>query len=39
VDEDRLGGVWLGVLVGSFDEFAGLEKATGADQGDEGVER
>jgi hypothetical protein len=29
----------LGVLVGSFDEFAGLEEGTGADQGDEGVER
>nr|WP_219419483.1 hypothetical protein [Pseudonocardia nigra] len=41
MDEDLLGGVWLGVLLGSFDELAGLEHCAGADEGDQmgGVDR
>ena len=41
VDEDRLGGVGLGVFVGSFDELAGLEAGAGPDERDEvrGVDR
>jgi hypothetical protein len=35
VDEDRLSGVGLGVFVGSFDEFAGLEAGAGPDERDE----
>ena len=41
VDEDCLGGVGLGVVVGSFDELAGLEAGAGPDERDEvrGVDR
>ena len=35
VDQDLLGGFRLGVLAGSFDEFAVDEGRSGADQGDE----
>jgi len=35
VDEDLLGGFGLGVLLGSFEELAGLEDGTGADESDE----
>ncbi len=35
VDEDLLGGCWLVVVVGSFDEFAVDELRAGADEGDE----
>ena len=35
VDQDRLGGFGLGLLAGSFDEFAVDEGRSGADQGDE----
>ena len=35
VDEDRLGGFGLGLLAGSFDEFAVDEGRAGADQGDQ----
>jgi hypothetical protein len=35
VDQDRLGGFGLGLLAGSFDEFAVDEGRSVADQGDE----
>uniref|UniRef100_UPI001BDC3051 AAA family ATPase n=1 Tax=Pseudonocardia sp. H11422 TaxID=2835866 RepID=UPI001BDC3051 len=35
VDEDLLGGFCLRVLLGSFDELAGLEGGAGADEGDQ----
>jgi hypothetical protein len=35
VDEDLLGGFWLGLFVGSFDELAGLEHRARADECDE----
>jgi hypothetical protein len=35
VDQDRLGGFGLGLLAGSFNEFAVDEGRSGADQGDE----
>jgi len=35
VDQDLLGGFGLGILAGSFDEFAVGEGGSGADQGDE----
>ena len=41
VDEDLLGGLGLGVVVGSFDELAGLECGAGTDERDQvrGVDR
>jgi hypothetical protein len=35
VDEDLSGGFWLGLVVGSFDEFASFEDGAGADEGDQ----
>src|SRR5947207_2659936 len=35
VDEDLLGGCGRGVVVGSFDQLAGVEAGASADEGDE----
>jgi len=35
VDEDLLGGVWLGFLVGSFDELSAFEEGAGAGERDQ----